>query len=1123
MKRIIFITLCILLTFPVARADWVSLTGGSEGASPTVSLERTDARGVTVTVEIPGFYVSDAEMEGEIFQFIQIPEAARSLEIGAPEVPKISVLVAVPDKGSVVMKEISRTPVRFDGYRVAPMQVPTTDIDPDPAFVMNEKIYQTSYPWESSVLHPPAIRRDVRFVIVDIYPIIAHSADETIEAAKQITFNLEFTAATGINEKERRSSPVSYELDNFYRKTFLNYDALDLSTGYCRDEDDLVRYLIITKENFAASIAPLAEWWNRAGLKSKVIFTSQTGSTAAGIKAAIQDYYDNHGTEYVLFVGALTDIPLGNPSSWEPGDYNYQLLEGADDYADIALGRILTSSADVIDHVVARTLNFILDPPNDEWLNKSMLCAHEEQYPGKYTECKEYIRNFSYEIENFQYDTYYPPEGATGTGVKAAIEEGRVVVNYRGHGDNQEWSWSLNWKYNSDVYALQNGPYTPIVWNMACYCGNVRYSSECLSLAFQNAGSNGEGGAVANIGAIEPSYTIANHAFDKMVYRAPLGYGITRLGYTIDRGKQQMIVEEGSYGLSNSQMYLLFGDPAIDIHARELFTGDIGHLPTVTMGGGQFVVTVAESGAPIEGAMVCIMKENDELYEVGYTDAMGSVALPTLLTSGGTMQLTVTSHNMKPYLTDILVQAAGCGAVLLDKNIYNCSQTVTINLWDSDLNVNPGVIETAIVEISSESNPVLEIVTLTETGPDTGHFVGAIMTSATQSGQGYVKVSHDDSLLVVYEDEDCEGSPQTVSSQAGIDCQGPEIFDVMIPEISTNFFTVTWKTSEPSITSLTWGDSVPPENEIGKANLRTEHMVKIENIDDCTLYFFKINALDAAGNQAEDDNLGSYYHVLTYELVVMLESNMDTDPGWTYEGEWAWGQPTGQGGQYGSPDPTSGHTGLNAVGYNLNGDYPNSMSTTYWTTTQAFDCTEAAEVYLNFYGWLGVETYYYDHAYIAISNNNGESWSTIWENPGRMDGGSWDLWSLDITDKAAGYSQVKIRWGMGPTDSSWRFCGWNIDDVMVSFVRECTTVPTPTPAPTNTPTPSCINNGDVNQDGLISSHDAQLVFLIALGSYTPTYEEECAADCDGNGEISSADAQRVFMAAIGSAACVDPL
>lgn len=179
----------------------------------------------------------------------------------------------------------------------------------------------------------------------------------------------------------------------------------------------------------------------------------------------------------------------------------------------------MTSSTGVIDHVVARTLNFILNPPNDEWLNKSMLCAHEEQYPGKYTECKEYIRNFAYEIENFQYDTYYPPEGATGAGVKAAIEEGRVVVNYRGHGDNQEWSWSVNWKYNSDVYALQNGPYTPIVWNMACYCGNVRYSGECLALAFQNSGSNGEGGAVANIGAIEPSYTIANHAFDKMVYR----------------------------------------------------------------------------------------------------------------------------------------------------------------------------------------------------------------------------------------------------------------------------------------------------------------------------------------------------------------------------------------------------------------------------------------------------------------------------------------------------------------------------------------------------------------------------------------------------------------------------
>ena len=315
------------------------------------------------------------------------------------------------------------------------------------------------------------------------------------------------------------------------------------------------------------------------------------------------------------------------------------------------------------------------------------------------------------------------------------MEQGRVVVNYRGHGDNAEWSWNIGW-VNSNIYALNNGAHTPIVWNIACYCGNVTIASECLSEAWQNAGASGEGGAVANIGATEPSYTIANHAFDKMLYQAPLNEGTTRLGYVVDRSKQYMIEEEGQYGEDNAYMYIIFGDPAIDIPAQTLFAGDIDHLPTVSMGGGMFSITVADAGAPVENAMVCIMKEDNGLYEVAFTDATGYAELPTLLTSGGTMQVTVTAHNMQPYLADILVQAAGCGAVLLNQNVYNCDQMVTINVWDSDLNANPGVVETTNVDVSSDTSPAGENVILTETGPDSGQFTGTIMTSATQSGSG---------------------------------------------------------------------------------------------------------------------------------------------------------------------------------------------------------------------------------------------------------------------------------------------------------------------------------------------------------------------------------------------------
>jgi hypothetical protein len=87
-----------------------------------------------------------------------------------------------------------------------------------------------------------------------------------------------------------------------------------------------------------------------------------------------------------------------------------------------------------------------------------------------------------------------------------------------------------------------------------------------------------------------------------------------------------------------------------------------------------------------------------------------------------------------------------------------------------------------------------------------------------------------------------------------------------------------------------------------------------------------------------------------------------------------------------------------------------------------------------------------------------------------------------------------------------------------------TATPTNTPIPTSTPTQGdCVNHGDANQDGILTAADAQLTFQIVLGTYTPTYQQECAADCNGDGVITAADAQNVFMAVLGTATCVDPL
>ena len=162
---------------------------------------------------------------------------------------------------------------------------------------------------------------------------------------------------------------------------------------------------------------------------------------------------------------------------------------------------------------------------------------------------------------------------------------------------------------------------------------------------------------------------------------------------------------------------------------------------------------------------------------------------------------------------------------------------------------------------------------------------------------------------------------------------------------------------------------------------------------------------------------------------------MDTNPGWSLEGNWAWGTPTGSGGSNGNPDPTSGFTGSNVVGYNIAGDYT-QMSSTQWATTPAIDCTDKTNVTLAFSRWLNVGSPTdgpppRDHAYIEISND-GSVWNTIWQNTTTVTDSSWQYFEYDISAFVDNQPAVYIRWGMGQTNRKDHYSGWNIDDVQVS-------------------------------------------------------------------------------------------
>jgi uncharacterized repeat protein (TIGR01451 family) len=108
-------------------------------------------------------------------------------------------------------------------------------------------------------------------------------------------------------------------------------------------------------------------------------------------------------------------------------------------------------------------------------------------------------------------------------------------------------------------------------------------------------------------------------------------------------------------------------------------------------------------------------------------------------------------------------------------------------------------------------------------------------------------------------------------------------------------------------------------------------------------------------------------------------------------------------------------------------------------------------VTIEFRRWLGVENNYCDHAYLAVSTN-GTTWVTLWQNGDTsMNDASWTLQTYNLTAVANRCPTVYVRWGMGSTDYSETYCGWNLDDIVfkgVDVVKVADLAVTQTTAPT---------------------------------------------------------------------------
>ncbi len=185
---------------------------------------------------------------------------------------------------------------------------------------------------------------------------------------------------------------------------------------------------------------------------------------------------------------------------------------------------------------------------------------------------------------------------------------------------------------------------------------------------------------------------------------------------------------------------------------------------------------------------------------------------------------------------------------------------------------------------------------------------------------------------------------------------------------------------------------------------------------------------DTEGSAVAGKVLGQFTVAVSAAVYV---ANMDTDPGWTFGGQWAYGTPN-----YSGSGPTGGYTGSRIIGYNLGGNYANNLGTVY-ATTPRIDCGNAAALTLRFRRWLGLGNR--DTALVQVSTN-GSAWSSLWSTTRTVNDGSWQEIQYALPAWTAGSHRLQLRWGLG-SDSAGNSIGWNIDDVEILSGGALDTVP----------------------------------------------------------------------------------
>jgi gingipain R len=650
------VLLCALAVLNGFNGEWHSLGGEYRGQAAATPRDYS-SEGVSIDLSVPGFGM--VPENGHTRLVLPGFDWNTDLAPGSPELPVVPLAIGIPAGMGARVASIEATWTPVGVFTIHPVQPLGYDSDlQPPAFVELSGDLQGVHPSEAAVLSAPQTLFGLNTARLLLNPFRWNPRTGLLEAAATMTVNIAFDGSQGVQ------TPVIPERARMLSSLVLNFDLMEVPVNLEPITQDDVVYIVITVEENLPEITPLLSMVNLMGHRV-VIEVLPLNSTPAVIKAAIQSHFHAETTRFVLIAATHQQLPSFNFGTFY-GDYYYQTLDG-DNLPDIVVGRFPAGAgnlANMIDKSMSYS-TFTGTPGMPSIPATTMLCAHEEEYPSKYTANKNAIKNWDYTIIDPLFETFFPPEGATQQQVQDRINAGVGTVNYRGHGSVTTWQWSPGWNAGA-IYALTN-TFFPPVFNVACDNGAHDKTYNCLCESWLYALGKG---ASATCGASAPSATVVNHRFDRVLYWQLYDEGNTCGAETHAAAQTEIVTMYGESGLSNARMYHWFGDPSLDIFNCDE-TGSpfplVLSCPSHAFHGeNTLTVSVASQGSPVAGAVVTITdgignhpEQPETFYVQAITDASGEAELTFNAQGDSELMVGARMHNMTPAFDTIQTWSEG--------------------------------------------------------------------------------------------------------------------------------------------------------------------------------------------------------------------------------------------------------------------------------------------------------------------------------------------------------------------------------------------------------------------------------------------------------------------------------